>query len=323
MSMETAQTTKKWIVTPSPHLHSENSTRSIMLDVIIALIPALIAGFAFFGYRTLAVTGVCVGFAVITEYVCRIWMKRPQTVGDLSAVVTGLLLAMNLPVGIPLWIAAIGAVAAVGVIKQMFGGIGQNFINPALGARIILMLSFPSKMTTWVEPFAWVHQADAVSSATPLGILNEGGTLAELPSKLELFLGLKGGCIGETCAAALILGGLYLIFRKVISPLIPAAFLATVFVLSFLLGADPVVAILTGGVMLGAIFMATDYTTSPLTRSGKLIFAIGCGALTVLIRQFGSLPEGVSFAIVLMNVLVPHIEKLTRPRPFGERGRKA
>ena len=225
---------------------------------------------------------------------------------------TGLLLAFNLPATMPLWQAALGGVVAIVVAKQMFGGLGQNFVNPALAGRIVLMASFPEAMNNWVVPLTGTG-ADAVTSATPLA----GGTY----SLTEMFFGIRGGCLGETCAMALILGGLYLVVRRVISPAVPLIFIGTVFVLSWLLGEDPVREILSGGLMLGAIFMATDYTTSPINKAGKVVFALGCGALTVLIRQFGSLPEGVSFAVVIMNILVPLIERATRPIPFGEKRR--
>ena len=242
-------------------------------------------------------------------------MKRPQTVGDLSCVVTGILLALNLPVTINPFIAIFGGVVAIVVVKQMFGGIGQNFVNPALTARIILLNSFPSRMTHWVQPFDYAATADAVTSATPLGILKEGG--GELPSYLDLFLGNTGGCLGETCALALLIGGIYLIARRVISPVIPVTYLATAAVFSALFGRDPLFDLLSGGLMLGAFFMATDYTTSPLYFWGRVVFAIGCGALTMVIREFGSLPEGVSYSIILMNILTPLIERYIKPQAFG------
>ena len=197
----------------------------------------------------------------------------------------------------------------------MFGGIGQNFVNPALTGRIILLNSFPSRMTHWVQPFDYAAGADAVTTATPLGILKEGG--GELPSYLDLFLGNTGGCLGETCALALLLGGIYLIVRRVISPVIPLTYLGTVAVLSFFMGRDPLFDLLSGGLLLGAIFMATDYTTSPLYFWGRVVFAFGCGLITMLIRQYGSLPEGVSYSIILMNILTPLIERYIKPRPFG------
>lgn len=229
--------------------------------------------------------------------------------------VTGLLLAFNLPVTLPLWQAALGSVVAIVVAKQMFGGLGQNFVNPALLGRIVLMSSFPETMNTWAQPLA----PDAVSSATPLALLAEGDSATY--SVRELLFGLRPGCLGETCALALLMGGIYLVIRRVITPLVPLTYIGTVFVLTWLLGENPVYHILSGGLMLGAIFMATDYVTSPVTRAGKAIFAVGCGLLTVLIRLYGSLPEGVSFAIVIMNILTPLIERVTRPVPFGQKRR--
>lgn len=305
------------LVSSSPHLHCGMNTRDIMRDVVIALIPALVASVWLFGFRALAVEVVCVASAMATEYLSRRVMKRPQTVGDLSCVVTGLLLAFNLPVTIPLWEAAFGSVVAIAVAKQMFGGLGQNFVNPALVGRIVLMGSFPDAMNNWEVPLSWLGKADAVTGATPLALLGTEGAADIEP--LQLLFGLRGGCLGETCVAALLLGGIYLVVRHVISPLIPVIYLATVFVLTWLLGSDPLVQVLSGGLMLGAVFMATDYATCPINKAGKVVYAIGCGLITVLIRMFGSLPEGVSFAIVIMNILTPLIERVTKPHPFGER----
>ncbi len=305
----------KLIVSSSPHFNGGKTTQTIMLDVIIALAPAMIASVILFGPRAAVVIVTCVAACVLSEYLSRRVMKRPQTVGDLSCVVTGILLALNLPVTINPLIAIFGSVAAIVVVKQMFGGIGQNFVNPALTARIILLNSFPSRMTHWVQPFDYAATADAVTTATPLGILKEGG--GDLPSYLDLFLGNTGGCLGETCALALLIGGIYLIVRRVISPVIPVTYLATAAVFSALLGRDPLFDLLSGGLMLGAFFMATDYTTSPLYFWGRVVFAFGCGVLTIIIREFGSLPEGVSYSIILMNILTPLIERYIKPRPFG------
>lgn len=303
-------------VSASPHLRSGISTTSIMRDVIIALLPSVVAGSIIFGVRALLIVALTVASCVVSEYISRKVMKRSNTIGDLSAVVTGVLLGLNYPVGINPVMAVFGGVVAIVVVKQMFGGIGQNFVNPALAARIILLVSFPTDMTTWASPFYYTQGAvDAVTSATPLA-QNAAGTFNG--SYIDLFLGNVGGCIGETCALAILLGGIYLIARKVISPIIPVTYIATVFVLAFVMGQDPLFHILSGGVMLGAFFMATDYTTSPITSKGKVIFAIGCGLMTMLIRVYANLPEGVSFSIVLMNILVPHIENLTRPKAFGE-----
>ena len=305
----------KLIVSSSPHLNGKRTTQNIMLDVIIGLAPAMLASIVYFGVKAAAVILTCVASCVLSEFLCRKVMKRPQTVGDLSCVVTGVLLALNLPATIHPLIAVFGSVVAIVVVKQMFGGIGQNFVNPALTARIILMNSFPARMTHWVAPFDYAATADSITTATPLGILKEGG--GELPSYLDLFLGKTGGCLGETCALAILIGGIYLIARRVISPVIPVTYLATAAVFSLLFGRDPIFDLLSGGLLLGAFFMATDYTTSPLYFWGRVVFAIGCGALTLVIREFGSLPEGVSYSILLMNILTPLIERYIKPKAFG------
>ncbi len=292
------------LVSPSPHVRAKNSTTTIMLDVIIALCPALIASVILFGLRALAVVATCVLVCVLSEWLFELICKRDVTVGDLSAVVTGILLGLNLPVSIPLWQAVIGSVVAIVVVKQLFGGIGCNFANPAITARIVMLLSFSSAMSNFST------KADAISSATPLS----GG---DMPSYLDLFLGRHGGSLGETCALALLIGGIYLLARRVITWHTPVAFLGTVALLSFALGEDALAAILTGGVMLGAFFMATDYSTTPHTKWGKIIFGVGCGLITVLIRVFGSYPEGVSYAILFMNILTPYISKWTRKKVFG------
>lgn len=307
---------KKLTVSASPHVRSAQTVSGIMLNVIIALIPALAASVWLFGLRVLLVCAVTVSVSVLSEYIARKVMKRHNTIGDLSAVVTGLILAFNLPVSIPLWMAAIGSVIAIVVAKQFFGGIGQNFVNPAIAGRIILMVSFPTAMTTWTAPFAYKSTQGTITTATPLAAEE-----SELPSLLKMFLGMRGGSLGETCAAALIIGGLYLIIRKIISPSIPLSFIGTVAVIMLIAGKGDLsfvaYQLLSGGLMLGAFFMATDYTTSPINFKGRIIFGIGCGIITSMIRLFGSLPEGVSFAIILMNILVPHIENLTTPKPFG------
>ena len=310
---------RKLTVSASPHVRSLETASGMMLDVIIALIPALVASAFIFGYRTLIVTCVSVVSCVLAEYICRKVMKRDNTIGDLSAVVTGILLAFNLPSTIPLWIVAFGGIVAIVVVKQMFGGIGQNFVNPALAARIILMSSFPGKMSgdAYVLPSV---DGVTVTSASPMFMMSNGEFEA-LPTLKEMFLGLHSGCLGEVCAAALIIGGIYLVIRKVISPVIPCFYIGTVAICMLIAfkGDFTMVAyeLLGGGLLLGAIFMATDYTTSPITFKGKIIYAIGCGLITSVIRLFGSLPEGVSFSIILMNILVPHIETLTTPKPFG------
>lgn len=305
---------KKLIISPSPHDENYTSTTNIMLQVIIALLPALGVGIYMFGARVLTLTAVCIGSCILFEYLCRKLMKRDNTIADLSAVVTGLLLAMNLPVTLPYWAAVIGSFVAIVVVKQLFGGIGQNFANPAITARIVLMVSFPKMMSNWIKPLEYDY--DAVSSATPLALSKSGG---ELPSYLDLFIGKTGGCMGEVCAAALLLGGLYLAFRKIISLAAPLSFIGSLFVLSMIGGDDPVYQILAGGVFIGAFFMATDYATTPITTNGKIIFGLGCGIITFVIRHFGTYPEGVSFSILLMNVLTPYIEQLTRGKVFGAR----
>ena len=304
---------QKLHVSSSPHFRGSNSTRRIMLDVIIALCPAAIAACVIFGMRSLVLIAVCIATCVLLEYVSRKIMKRDTTIGDLSAVVTGLLLALNLPVDINPLTAMFGCLIAIVVVKQMFGGIGMNFVNPALAARIVLLVSFPSAMMHWVPALGAPEAAaiDATTSATPLAA--EAGTY----SYIDLLIGRCGGSIGEVCAVALILGGIYLVARRVISPIIPCVYLATAALMSLIVGLDPLYQLLSGGMMLGAIFMATDYTTSPVTKWGKVIFAAGCGVLTILLRAYSNMPEGVSFSILLMNILVPHIEHLTVPRTLG------
>ena len=299
----------KLYVSSSPHFRSTNSTRRIMLDVIIALMPTTIAACVIFGFRSAVLVGVCVATCVLFEYVSRKIMKRDTTIGDLSAVVTGLLLALNLPVDINPLIAMFGCLIAIVVVKQMFGGIGMNFVNPALAARIVLLVSFPSAMMHWVPAFH--YSVDGITSATPLAA--EEGAF----SYIDLLIGRCGGSIGEVCAAALLLGGVYLVIRRVISPIIPCVYLGTAALMSLIVGADPLYQLLSGGILLGAIFMATDYTTSPITKWGKVIFAAGCGIFTILLRTYSNMPEGVSFSILLMNILVPHIERLTAPRTLG------
>lgn len=315
---------KKLLVSASPHIHSPETTTGVMGDVIISLLPALVMAVVWFGSRALVLTAVCIGTAVLAEWVFRRVMKRPNTLGDLSAVVTGLILALNLPATLPLWMAAIGSIVAIVVVKQMFGGIGQNFVNPAMTARIILMVSFPTAMARWTAPLASAWSADAVTTATPMASLaaSSGGNLsADLPSLWQMLVGYHGGSMGEVCALALLVGGVYLIIRRVISPIIPAAYIGTVAVWMLLAGHGDLrfvaYELLGGGLLLGAFFMATDYATSPITAKGKWIFGIGCGIITSVIRLYGSLPEGVSFSIILMNIFVPHIERLTLPRAFG------
>lgn len=308
-------------ITSSPHFRATQTTRVIMRDVLIALLPALLVSVWAFGFRALVMVATCAAACVLSEYLYRRLMGLDQTVTDLSAAVTGVLIAYNLPVGLPLWMAVIGSFTAIIIIKQLFGGIGKNFANPAIVARIVLLISFTSPMTVWLLPKNSVTP-DVITGATPLGVLGSyNGSMAlaaaELPTRMEMFIGNIGGSLGETSAMALLLGSIYLVARKVITPTTPLAFIGTVFVLSWILGADPVFQILAGGVMLGAIFMATDYVTTPTTEMGKLIFGIGCGLLTVVIRLYGSYPEGVSFAILIMNIVTPHIDRLTSIKAFG------
>lgn len=299
---------KKLIMTVSPHFFSKTTTQRIMLDVIIALFPAVIASVINFGLRSLLVIGVCVAVCVLSEWIFEKICKKGSTISDLSAVVTGILLAFNLPVSIPLWQAVVGCLVAIVIVKQLFGGIGQNFANPAIAARIVMLTAFSGSMTTWTFP-------DAVTGATPLALISKG-ELGSLPSYIDMFLGHHGGCLGETCILALLLGGIYLLFRRVISWHTPVAFIGTVAVMSLLCGYDVLYQLMGGGLVLGAFFMATDYATTPATKWGKIIFGVGCGLITVLIRFWGNFPEGVSFSILLMNILTPYISKLTRQKPL-------
>ncbi len=299
----------------SPHIHSGMSTGGIMLDVILALLPAAVAGVIIFGLNALWVILTCVISCVLLEALFCLITKKDQTIKDCSAAVTGLLLALNLPANIPLWQCVVGSVFAIIVVKCIFGGLGQNLVNPAIASRVFMLVSFGT-MTNAAFPVG----VDAVASATPLA------KAASMPNLLTLATGFYGGAIGETCSIALIVGGIYLMARRVITWHNPVAFMGTVFVFSFLMeGYDPVMAlskVLCGGVVIGAIFMATDYVTSPPTPWGKVIFGIGCGLITCLIRYFGSLPEGVSYAILFMNILSPYICRWTRHKVFGAGGAK-
>lgn len=294
------------IVAASPHVTTKNSTAVIMRDVLIALLPAVIAGCVIFGLRALLVVAVTTAACVFFEWGFEKLCHTPSTISDLSAAVTGVLLAMNLPVSIPLWQAVFGALVAIVVVKGLFGGIGKNFANPAITARIVMFLAFSKTMTAWVFP-------DAVSTATPLAMMANG----ESVDYLTLLLGNHGGCLGETSALALLIGFAYLLIRGVISWHTPVCFVGTVFVMSLILGQDAVGQILSGGLMLGAIFMATDYSTTPSTDWGRVLFGIGAGLLTVLIRFYGAYAEGVSFAILFMNILTPYLSKWTETKPFG------
>lgn len=296
----------------SPHIHSGRSTSAIMRDVLIALLPTTVAGIVIFGLRALLVIAVCVASCVLLEALYNKITKKAQTVGDLSAAVTGLLLALNLPANIPIWQSVVGCVFAIILVKCLFGGIGCNLVNPAATARIFMLVSFGSLAIQAMPTIV-----DTASSATPLAQIAEGGS----PRLIDLFLGTTGGALGETCAVALLIGFAYLLVRRVITWHIPVAFIGSVFVLSLLMeGFDAVKAlslVLSGALLLGAIFMATDYVTSPATPFGKIIFGLGAGLLTFMIRYFGTYPEGVSFAILFMNILTPYIEKLTARKIFG------
>lgn len=307
------------IVSSSPHAVNNEDTQRIMGMVILALIPSLCVSTYVFGPRVLILSAVCIVASVLFEYLFNLIMKRPQTVTDLSAALTGLLIAFNVPSNLPYYIAIIGCLIAIVVVKGLFGGLGHNLFNPAITARIVLFIAFATQMTTWPLPRGAEGTA-AVTGPTPLGILKEGGT--DLPSNMDMFLGTIGGSMGEVSALALLIGGLFLIWKKVISPITPLCFIATVFIIALIAGQDPVFHILAGGVFLGAFFMATDYVTTPLLPLGKVIFGVGCGIITMLIRLFGSYPEGVSFGILLMNVLTPHINtfctnRLYKPKKGG------
>ncbi|MCC8069913.1 MAG: RnfABCDGE type electron transport complex subunit D [Ruminococcus sp.] len=300
---------KNLTVTSSPHRRDSISTQKIMLMVIIALLPSVVASAIYFGGRAILLIAVCVATCVLTEFICRKLMKRNQTISDLSACVTGILLALNLPVTLPIWEAIIGSFVAIAVVKQLFGGIGQNFANPAIVGRIVLMLSFTADMTTWAIPKYYQASEGVITGATPL--------VSGDSSYMDLFLGNVGGCLGETSALAILIGGLFLIVMRVITPSAPISFIGTVALLTFITGGDVLYQVLAGGLLLGAFFMATDYSTTPITEKGKIIFGIGCGIITFVIRNYGGYPEGVSFSILLMNILTPYIDRLTMTKPVG------
>jgi len=325
---------EKLIVSPSPHIHAGQSTRSIMLDVLIALIPAMLVSVYAYGWGALMLILVSVVSCALVEYFsAKYLLKRPMKGCDPSAAVTGVLLALNLPPAAPWWVAVIGSIVAIGIAKMTFGGLGQNIFNPAIVGRVFLLVSFPVIMTSWDASGSW-FAVDAFSGATPLGAVKEGLSrglaLSDIPAystltfKEQFFFNV-GGSAGELSALALILGFIYLLVRRVIKPTIPVTIVATVFVMTGIfnlinpdLYTGPLFNIFSGGLLLGAIFMATDYVTSPMTTKGQIIFAVGIGVLTVLIRYFGSYPEGVSFAILIMNCCVPLLNKYCKPRRFGE-----
>ncbi len=323
-------------VSPSPHLRGPQDTRAVMRHVLIALAPAGVMGVYRFGYHALVVLLVTTASAILSEWAFGRLMKRPNTVGDLSAAVTGLLLGMNLPATAPWWLCVVGSVFAIGLVKMLFGGLGNNFVNPALAARAFLLASFPSRMTAWINPLnaLTASTADALTSATPMSLIKQGGAAFEVSGGwgadlTRLLFGSAAGCIGEASALAVLIGFVWLMVFGVVSWRIPVVFVGTVFAGTALLGGpmgesyypplvDGAVHALSGGLLLGAVFMATDPTTSPVTRAGQWIYALGCGLFTVVIRLYGSYPEGVSFSILLMNLCVPLIERGIRARSFGE-----
>ena len=325
--MRPKQTGERYILSSSPHAHAPKTVSGLMLDVLIALLPAACCAVYFFGLRALLLMGTCVAACLTTEALCRLAMKRENTIGDLSAVLTGLLLAFNLPPDLPLWMAIAGSVFAIGICKQAFGGLGYNPFNPALAARAFMLISFTGPMTTWTCA-TWQVSAgglDAATTATPLAFIKrgaEGFDWSQTDFLTDLFIGNVNGCLGEVSALALLAGALYLLVRRVITWHIPVSFLATVYLFALLAGGAPApVHVLTGGVVLGACFMATDYVTSPVTPLGKLIFGCGCGLLTMLIRTApsGAYPEGVSFSILIMNAFTPLISRFTQPTVFGSK----
>lgn len=313
-------TDRKLLVSAGPHVRSGASTTSVMGDVLIALLPAVVASVLVFGTRALVLEIICVDVSILFEYLFRKITKRTNTISDLSAAVTGLLLAMNLPAGFPIWMAIVGCFVAIVIVKQLFGGIGCNFANPAITGRIFLLIAFAGQMTTWPTAIP-TSRHDARFPARPPWPLIKEGAVDSLPTVKNLLFGIRGGCLGETCAIALIIGFVYLVVRRVITPTIPLVYVATIAVMSLILGYDPVTMILTGGVLLGGIFMLTDYSTSPATEWGKVVFALGAGIITMLIRNSsGGYPEGVSFAILLMNIICPHLNKIGAKKPFGVGG---
>lgn len=314
-------TNHKYLITSTPHIRSKATVSEIMLDVVIALLPAAVMGAFYFGTKAITVMALSVASCVLFEMLYQVYTKKEVTISDFSAVVTGLLLAFNLPASAPFWLPIVGGFFAIVLVKQLFGGLGQNFMNPALGARAFLLAAYPTQMTDWsVVPKS--AMLDGISSPTPLALLKQGFT----PQTNDIFkaaIGQIGGCIGETCAVALIIGGVYLIIRKVISWRIPVIYIGTVVFLCWIFGrqgfftGEPLYEIFAGGLMLGAFFMATDYSSSPITPKGQVIFALGCGIMTVLIRVYGSYPEGVSYSILLMNLATPLIDKLTEAKIYG------
>ena len=328
--------TQPIIISASPHVHSDRTSKKLMYDVVIALIPALLVSLYVFGIGALMVTAVAVISCLSFEYLIQKYvLKTAVTINDGSALLTGILLAFNVPSNLPVWMIIVGSLVAIGVAKSSFGGLGFNIFNPALVGRVFLLVSFPVQMTTWPSPVVnQTTMADAVTGATPLGVIKEGlmqgetitGLSTQIPSTIDMFLGITGGSIGEMSALALILGGIYLISKKVITWQIPIIVLTTMVILTGIFWsidseqyANPLFHIITGGAMLGAFFMATDPVTSPMSKKGMVIFAIGIGLITVVIRLFGAYPEGVSFAILIMNAFVPLINTYFKPKRFGSK----
>jgi electron transport complex protein RnfD len=314
------------IISPSPHIHSGDSIDRNMYGVLIALIPAFLVSLCFFGLGALIVTAVSVSACVLYEFLIQKFMlKRPPTIQDGSAILTGVLLAFNLPSNLPVWIVVTGAIVAIGVGKMSFGGLGNNPFNPALVGRVFLLISFPAQMTSWPRPALWnMAYMDAETAATPLSVMKEH--LGNMPDMPDLFAGNIGGSLGEVSAVALLIGLAYLLIRKIITWHIPVSILVTVFVFTGILHlsepqtyASPLVHLLTGGLLLGAIFMATDYVTSPMTARGMWVYGVGIGIITVIIRIFGAYPEGVSFAVLIMNICTPLINTYIKPKRFGRR----
>ncbi|MBQ8499187.1 MAG: RnfABCDGE type electron transport complex subunit D [Bacteroidales bacterium] len=318
---------EKLLVSPSPHLHTKTSTKSLMRDVVIAMIPAVIVSILFYGWSELLVLGVSVASCVLLEFlITKYLLKKTCTICDMSAVVTGILLALNLPSTTPWWVVFIGAVFAIGVAKMTFGGLGQNLFNPAIAGRVFLLISFPTYMTDWTRPQGFVGGGlDALSGATPLGLAKEGGVAAiEGLDYMDMLFYNIGGSAGELSAIAILIGFVYLLVRKVIRPYITLSILATVAIFSGIFWGinpeqftDPVFNLLTGGLLLGSVFMATDYVTSPMSNLGGIIYGVGIGVITMLIRYFGAYPEGVSFAILIMNSVVPLINKVCHAKKYG------
>lgn len=311
------------VVSTSPHIRSGRTTRGIMLDVIISMLPTAVAGCIIFGWRALFVIVACVLSAVLSEFLFNVITKREQTVGDLSSVVTGMILGLSIHANSPIWQCVIGSVFAIIVVKCLFGGLGCNFANPAVTARVMLLVAFSATLGGGALPrLSGFENPGITTGATPLAEYASGNTL---PGFLDLFLGVHGGAIGETCFLAIMIGFVYLCVRRVINPEVPLVFIGTVFLLSLIFSGSAMSAlfqIMAGGLAFGAVFMATDYVTTPITRAGKIVFAFGCGLITSLVRFFGSYPEGVSFAILFMNILSPYIEKWTAKRPLGKEAKK-